>query len=221
MNFFKSLLNRKNIKIRKPYGYLPSDAIQDFTLNVDKIIFEWKNYMIYNSASVKPIDEISELQKDLNLDKKWKAFFLYVGGEFNLDAKKHFPITFQLIQKWRKELNLVFFSNLESGKHLQSHHGNNHGVIRTQIGVDIEEPEKTGIRVEDKVVHLNVKEVFTFDDTFDHEAWNKSSKNRIVLIIDSYKEFPFFYHLINKYFVNKMNKTEYVKSVMKRINERK
>lgn len=221
MSVFKFLLSRKNNKIRKPYGYDLSGAIQDFHQNAENIILEWKNYESQNSNSILPIDEISVLQKELNLDKKWKAYFLFAGREYNVVAKTHFPITTQLIQKWKKDLNLVFFSNLEPGKHLQAHHGNNHGVIRTQIGIDIKDSEKTGLRVEDKVVQLKNKEIFTFDDTFEHEAWNNSEYNRVVLIIDTYKEFPTLYDLINKCEVKKINKTKHVRSAIEKMNKQK
>ena len=216
--FFEKLLLIKNSKIRKPYGQKHPLSASDLQSHVDVIIQEWKNYVSATSSHGQPIDQISKEQTHLNEDKKWKSYFLYVYGELNADALKHFPETLKLIQKWKNEVQLVFFSHLEPGKHIPAHHGNNQSVIRTQIGIDIPEPEKTGLRVADKTVQLREKEIFTFDDTFEHEAWNNGNSVRTVIIIDTCKKFPYFYHIINRFQLKKIKNTAYVKSVLKQLN---
>ena len=153
----------------------------------------------------------------MNEDKKWKAFFIFIYGDYNPESLNYFPKTIELTEKWKDEVKLVFFSNLEPGKHIPAHNGNNHGVIRSQLGVDIQQPESTALRVEDKTIHLKNKELFIFDDTFEHEAWNKGQQTRTVLIIDSCKKFPHFYNLMNKWLLNKMKKTDYVQSVLAKL----
>lgn len=216
--FFEKLLLIKNSKIRKPYGQKYPPSASELQSHADVIIREWKNYVSATSSHGQPIDQISKEQTHLNEDKKWKSYFLYVYGELNADALKHFPETIKLIQKWKNEVQLVFFSHLEPGKHIPAHHGNNHSVIRTQIGIDIPEPEKTGLRVADKTVQLREKEIFTFDDTFEHEAWNNGNSVRTVIIIDTCKKFPYFYHIINRFQLKKIKNTSYVKSVLKQLN---
>ncbi len=217
MKWLQKILMRKNEQVRKPYGYSDLDFIQDFEKSIDTIILEWKNYTIATSSTGKPIDEISEDQVYLNEDKKWTSFFVFVYGEINPEAKIYFPETTRLTEKWKHEIKLLFFSNLEPQKHILPHNGNNHHVIRTQIGIDIEMPEKTGLRVADKSIQLRNKEVFTFDDTYEHEAWNNSEKARTVLIIDSEKKNPHIYGYINKYLLNRFKKTDYVQSVIRKM----
>lgn len=217
MKFLYNLLMKKNEGNRKPYGYSASKAMQDFKNNADVIIDEWRNYVSATHSVGTPIDEISAYQSELNQDKKWKAFFVYVYGYINPEARIYFPETIRLAEKWQPEVRLVFFSNLEPQKHIQPHTGNNHSVIRTQIGIDIPEPEKTGLRVADKTIHLQEKDIFTFDDTFEHEAWNHSEKVRTVLIIDNEKEFPHIYRLINRYFLNQLKKSTRVQSVVEKL----
>lgn len=213
MKFLQNLLAQKNSQIRKPYGYAASGFAEDIQHNLDTVIAEWKNY-VANTASVgKPIDELSANQTHLNLDKKWKAFFIFGYGNYNPQAEIYFPETLRLVKKWEKDLTLVLFSSLEPGKHIPPHEGRNHGVVRTQFGIDIQTPDKTGLRVHDKTVQLCEKEIFTFDDTYEHEAWNSGTAVRTVLIIDSYKEFSGLYNLINRMFIKKMSKERYVTDV--------
>lgn len=217
MKIIEEILLKKNNEIRIPYGHEVPSAVADFHANIDSIIDEWKNYAATNHAAGIPIDELSYEQKHLNEDKKWKAFFVFVFGEHTPEAVKKFPKTSTLAEKWKNEITLVFFSNLEPGKHIPPHKGNNHSVIRAQIGVDIEMPESTGLRVEDKLIQLRNRELFIFDDTFKHEAWNKGSGNRVVLIIDTRKKFPFFHNIINKYLLGRMKKTAYVQSALDKL----
>lgn len=220
MKIIKELLDKKNRELRKPYGHDIPDGVRDFHKNVDTIIKEWKAYVSQTSLSGIPIDELSEDQKLLNEDKKWKAFFVFIYGEYNPEALKYFPETIKLVEKWKEEIKLVFFSNMEPGKHIPAHNGNNHGVIRAQLGIDIQEPETTGLRVEDKINQLKNGELFIFDDTFEHEAWNNGKGSRVVLIIDSRKKFPHFYNLINKYLLNRMKQTTYIQSALAKLKEK-
>lgn len=218
VRFLDMLLIKKNQNSRKPFGHKTPDSIKEFQENIDEIILEWKNYTESFSSSGEPIDEISKEQRYLNEDKKWKAIFLYVMGETNKHTEAYFSKTIQLAKKWEKDINLVFFSHLETGKHIPPHKGNNQYVLRCQIGIDICQPEKTGLRVNDKVVKLKEKELFIFDDTFEHEAWNYGETHRTVLIIDVQKKFSYFYNLINKYLLIRMKDTKYVQSVIKKLN---
>ena len=76
------------------------------------------------------------------------------------------------------------FSKLEPGKEILPHYGKNIGVLRVQIGLDVPEPKLCGLQVEDKVFHLENKQVLVFDDTFKHAAWNRGTKDRTIIIID-------------------------------------
>ena len=220
MKLLDKLLKRENSERRKPYGHEPLPVIRDFQDNSEQIILEWHNYVATTSSTGMQIDEMSYEQKQLNKDKKWKAFFLFIFGEFNPDASRYFPVTTALAEKWKKDITLVFFSNLEPGSHITPHTGNNHSVIRAQIGIDIKQPDATGLRVEDKTVHLKNKELFIFDDTFEHEAWNNGQEIRTVLIIDCCKKFPHFYNVVNRYLLKKMKSTAYVQSALAKLKER-
>ena len=86
-----------------------------FPLFVDDFIFETinikQNYNAYLlSNELKPIDEISEAQKDLNKDKNWQALFLFGYGYYNHKVILSFPILKKLIERHKNSINLVMFS---------------------------------------------------------------------------------------------------------------
>ncbi|MGZ4970958.1 MAG: aspartyl/asparaginyl beta-hydroxylase domain-containing protein, partial [Methylobacter sp.] len=53
---------------------------------------------------------------------------------------------------------------------------------RAHLGLDV--PEGCEMRVENNLLHWRNGEVFIFEDSFEHEVWNRSDKPRTVLIID-------------------------------------
>ncbi len=215
--FFFKLLHKKLKKSSSPIGFETPFWVQSFLENFEIIQREFENYKL-NCNSGDLIDGISNDQRELNLDKKWRAIFLYGYNFFNKRQKDFFPKTFEIIEKHRNKINLVMFSTTEPGKHIPPHKGNNYGVLRLQIGVDIAEPNMCTLRVDNKQIHLYEKEIIIFDDTFEHELKNESNSNRTVLIIDYYKPLPIFYHILNILNNRKISKSKYVKDVIKKLN---
>lgn len=221
MLLFETLLERRNKESRRSFGHDCPKAVQEFYDDRDVIIQEWKRFKQLTASVGVPIDELSDDQKHLNQDKKWNALFIMAYGHFTSEAETYFPKTTSLAKKWQHEIPLVFFSTLEPEKHIPPHTGNNHGVLRSQIGIDIAQPEKTGLRVEGKTFTLKNSELLTFDDTFIHEAWNNGEMNRTVLILDSIKPFPHIYNIINRWKLGRMKKTPYVQTVIDRLKAAK
>jgi len=219
MSLLKKILDRKILHLRKPFGHAFPDCISDIYLYIDEIINEWNNFKQIKLTAGIPIDDISGEQRILNDDKKWKAVFIYGFDYYTNIGLECFPITTKIVKKWENDITLVFFSTLEPEKHIPPHVGNNHGVVRTQIGIDIPDYSNTGLRIADKTVQLKNKELFIFDDTFEHEAWNFGQLPRTVLIIDSIKKLPFLYGILNKISLRKMKKSIYVQNALTKIKK--
>ncbi len=207
-----------NEKGRKPNGHKMPEFADTLTSNFEEIQKEWEIYKVNHASLGIAIDELSKEQAALNKDKKWKSLFLFGYGHLNNSLSKEFDTLFEFIKRHEKQINLVMFSTTESGKHIPPHKGNNHGVLRLQMGLDIEFPEQCFLRVEDKKYYLKEKEIIIFDDTFEHELSNNSSSHRTVLIIDFYKPLPWFYDRINKKEIKKHQKSDYIQSVIKKLN---
>ena len=119
----------------------------------------------------------------------WSALHLFKSAEEQPIARL-FPRTLAAIA--RAEMFRVghdrpmevFFSRLAPGTHIPPHHGvANH---RITVHLPLIVPEGCAIRVG---THTHVWEegrLFAFDDSFEHEAWNRGTRERVVLIFESF-----------------------------------
>ena len=76
----------------------------------------------------------------------------------------------------------VFFSLLRPGTHLPAHTGVSN--VRTIIHLPLIVPPGCEFRVGGETREWRVGEAFAFDDTIEHEAWNRSGSLRAILIFD-------------------------------------
>lgn len=76
----------------------------------------------------------------------------------------------------------AFFSILRAGAHIPAHTGvtNTRAIIHLPLVV----PTGCGFRVGGETRQWREGDAFAFDDTIEHEAWNSSDQDRIVLIFD-------------------------------------
>jgi len=173
------------------------------------------DFLSENKSVLRPIDDVSPDQVALNQDKKWKALFLLAYGNENHRALNHFPSLKALAKKY-PEIKLMLFSKLESGKHIPPHKGRNIAVYRLQLGIDIQHPASTELRVENVRIQLKEGELFVFDDTFEHEAKNDGPTDRTVLIIDYEKSWPFPISILQKKYLRRIAHSSYIQDAVKR-----
>ena len=76
----------------------------------------------------------------------------------------------------------IFFSLLRPGTHLPAHTGVSN--LRTIVHLPLIVPPGCSFRVGGETRLWKVGEAFAFDDTIEHEAWNRSDRLRAVLIFD-------------------------------------
>jgi aspartyl/asparaginyl beta-hydroxylase (cupin superfamily) len=78
----------------------------------------------------------------------------------------------------------VFFSRLLPGTHIPPHFGvSNH---RLTLHLPLIVPEGCSIRVGAQTLHWREGELLAFDDSFEHEAWNRGTSERVVLIFETH-----------------------------------
>lgn len=128
--------------------------------------------------------DISEDQTAITTDNRWKTYFLY---GFGYKAEKNCarcPETTRLIEQV-PGMKTAFFSILSPGKHIPPHRGPYKGVMRYHLGLKVPEPtERCRIRVGDEVRHWEEGRSLIFDDTHEHEVWNDTDGERVVLFMD-------------------------------------
>ena len=122
---------------------------------------------------------------DQSLD--WSACFLWEYGERNDAVCALCPETAAALAEVPQthlpgKAPSAFFSILRPGAHIPAHTGvtNTRAIIHLPLVV----PEGCRFRVGGETREWKEGEVFAFDDTIEHEAWNDSDEIRIVLIFD-------------------------------------
>ena len=74
------------------------------------------------------------------------------------------------------------YSILDAGSFLPKHRGLDGGVLRCHLGLVI--PEDSGINVAGEIRTWAEGKTLVFDDTTEHESWNRSSRAKVLLLID-------------------------------------
>ncbi len=115
--------------------------------------------------------------------KAWKVFsFIFFGIKFVHNAKLC-PSTSQLIYSIPDILSCDY-SFLKGNTHIMPHKGYSRMVLRCHLPLIVPDKDLCGIRVGDEVRHWEEGKLMIFDDSFDHEAWNNSPQDRVVLMFD-------------------------------------
>ena len=78
----------------------------------------------------------------------------------------------------------IFFSRLQPGGHIIPHYGQMNFRLTIHLGLII--PDGCGIRVGEETRHWETGKILAFDDSFEHEAWNRGDCERIVLIFEAW-----------------------------------
>lgn len=74
------------------------------------------------------------------------------------------------------------FSALNPGAHIPAHYSVDNFHVRCMLGIII--PEKCSMRVGNRTTEWQEGKTLFFEDSFEHEVWNRSQSRRIILIQD-------------------------------------
>jgi hypothetical protein len=131
----------------------------------------------------------AELATDLNNNLAWSALHLWKDGERIEGACARAPKTAAIVEQLPLahipgRAPTAFFSILRAGKHIPPHTGvtNTRAIIHLPLVV----PPGCAFRVGGETRDWVEGQAFAFDDTIEHEAWNRSDQDRAVLILDTW-----------------------------------
>lgn len=111
----------------------------------------------------------------------WTVFGFYSYG-IRLDKNCRLcPETTRALEQVPGLVN-AGFSHMKPNTHITPHTGRPEGVLRCHLGVIV--PEHCAIRVGNETRTWEEGKCMVFDDTVEHEAWNKSDRSRVVLLLD-------------------------------------
>ena len=122
-------------------------------------------------------------------DAAWDAFFFYRHGARDDAHCAQCPRTIEVLDamplvRVRDHAPETLFSVLRPGTHILPHRGVTNTRLVTHLPLII--PRDCALRVGGETHVWAEGRCVTFDDTFEHEAWNHSTQTRVVLILDSW-----------------------------------
>ncbi|GAB2536714.1 hypothetical protein GCM10027065_05550 [Rhodanobacter koreensis] len=119
----------------------------------------------------------------------WDAYFFHRHGERYDEHAARCPQTAALLDalplaRVREHSPETLFSVLRPGTHILPHRGVTNTRLVTHLPLIV--PSDCALRVGGETHVWQEGRCVTFDDTFEHEAWNDSSETRVVLILDTW-----------------------------------
>lgn len=118
----------------------------------------------------------------------WDAFFFYRHGVRYDENCARCPRTAAVLDalptltRIREHAPEVCFSVLAPGTHILPHHGVTNTRLVTHLPLIV--PDNCALQVGGEVHVWQEGRCVTFDDTFEHEAWNRSDRTRVVMLLD-------------------------------------
>lgn len=118
-----------------------------------------------------------------NLPTAWKTYeFIFFGIKHPLHIEQC-PETWNILSQI-PELVTAHFSFLQPGTHVQPHKGYSRMVLRNHLPLIVPEKGDMGIKVKGEIRQWQKGKLLSFNDSFEHEAWNFSNEPRVVLMFD-------------------------------------
>jgi aspartyl/asparaginyl beta-hydroxylase (cupin superfamily) len=122
------------------------------------------------------------------LDRKdWSALFLCENGTRHEEAIARCPKTWAAVQAapqlWiERSSPTIMFSLLRPRTRIPAHSGVHNTRLTCHLPLIV--PPRCGFRVGNEVREWQEGKLLVFDDTIEHEAWNESDQDRLILIFD-------------------------------------
>jgi aspartate beta-hydroxylase len=116
----------------------------------------------------------------------WDVAFLYERGRRRGEVCTACPVTTRGIESHptvRTSAGLIYVSRMRSCTHIEAHRGPTNIRVRCHLGIKVPWGD-CGIRVGDQTRRWQEGKCLVFDDYFEHEAWNHTDEDRLVLIVD-------------------------------------
>jgi beta-hydroxylase len=190
--------------------------LSHFTENWETIQAEAKEVLKFRDA-IPGFQEISPDQYRLAKEQNWKTFVLFGFGQRLEKNASLAPKTAEILESV-PNLQTAMFSILAPGYHIPAHKGVTKGILRSHIGLIIpKDREQCRIRVDDTITVWKEGEIFVFDDTYEHEVWNDTNEERVILLFDFDRPMKFWGRFLNKSFLQIMKFTAFYQDPKKNL----
>lgn len=123
-------------------------------------------------------------------NKDWSALFLCENGRLFEETIARCPRTWEAVQaaplpRIGASSPTIMFSLLRAGARITPHNGVQNTRLICHLPLIV--PPGCGFRVGNEVRQWEEGRLLIFDDTIEHEAWNESSEDRVILIFDIWR----------------------------------
>ena len=209
----------------KKYSKIGDDAVMDrshfpfiasLEENWEVIRDEALGLMPYREA-IPPLSELSPDHARLDTEQKWRSFFLYGYGYRSKENCARCPETYSIMKKI-PGLRTALFSIHEPGMTIAPHKGVTAGICVVHLGLKIPKArENCAIRVDKDIVHWENGKAFVFDDTPEHEAWNNTDEDRIILLLHVDRPLRFPGNIVSKLFMAGIRWSPFISDARKKM----
>jgi hypothetical protein len=123
-------------------------------------------------------------------DPSWSAYHLLKGGEPVEGHAERFPQTLEALElapmpQVAGRAPMALFSQLRPGAHIRPHHGLFNFRLICHLPLVV--PPDCTLRVGNQQRQWREGELMIFDDSMEHEAWNRSDRQRIILLFEIWR----------------------------------
>ena len=176
-----------------PSAYLERSRfswIEALEADTDKIRAELLR-LLPNSAGRERVFDSEEIERQnlrgLDVAPSWNGYYFYRHGARREDNCSSCPDTARALDRLplahvREHGPEVLYSVFTPGTHLLPHRGVTNTRLVGHLPLII--PENCALKVGGEVHSWEPGKVVVFDDTYEHEAWNRSQQTRVVMIFD-------------------------------------
>jgi beta-hydroxylase len=170
--------------------------------------------LLADESAVPGFEEISEEQARIVRPRTWKAFMFYTFGCRVPANCARCPKTAALLESI-PGMTLGMFSILTPHSRIAPHRGVYNGVLRYHLALVVpSSPAQCGLRIGGETRGWREGESLIFDDTHEHEAWNDSDENRVVLFVDFLRELPSPLSWLNRALLALIRRSPYVQNMV-------
>lgn len=199
----------------------------------DKSIFPWTANFEANWKTIRAeLEQVLEARDrlpsfhDLSPDQKriskgdhWKTFVFYVFGERFDPNCAHAPETARLLDGVPQIRN-AWFSILSPHYRIPPHQGPTNGIVRIHLGLIVpRDRDNCRIRVDKTVFGWEEGKCVVFDDYFEHEVWNDTDEQRVVLFFDVDRPLRPLGRIVNWLLLAGIRRSAYVQDARKNMLE--
>jgi aspartyl/asparaginyl beta-hydroxylase (cupin superfamily) len=193
-------------------------ALLEFDRNAPAIREEL-DALLSEKAAIPRYHDVDRMQYGISArvdpEKDWKVFYLYAMGEKPEANRARCPRTAALLDQV-PGLFQAFFSILDGGKSVPAHCGPYRGYLRYHLGLVVPQDNPPSIRIKDQHYTWQEGKSILFDDSWEHEVYNQSQSDRVVLIVDIRRPMPVPFGAFNR-FVEYVMRRVYGRQLLKKL----